>query len=322
MLSQIIKIGADATGAQRVVAGLAGVTNKAFSAVGKEITSRLVGAFAAGVVIDKIAGFARDTIEYADNIGDLAENLGITVEEVQRLQVASGLAGVKFQKMQVLLEKVNALQAEALQGDKKALGIFGALGLDPKTANALQIMQAAVKNQGVATELFDRKAKSVANTMEKLRNLGPIQLITEKQIEALGKANDKIDEASRKLKVASAPVITSGLNALSSMFRTITGGGFDQLIEGTELGKRLKYLESDEDKMVLNPIFNSIPPKAKEPPPIQTSPLALAAQSDALGRIGLFVGGRSSVGDQLVSIGNYQLSELRAVRQILQEANR
>lgn len=54
----------------------------------------------------------------------------------------------------------------------------------------------------------------------------------------------------------------------------------------------------------------------------QTPPLSLALQSDALSRIGLFVGGRTSVADQMVSIGNYQLSELRAIRQSIQEANR
>ena len=50
--------------------------------------------------------------------------------------------------------------------------------------------------------------------------------------------------------------------------------------------------------------------------------IPLALQSDALSRIGLFVGGRGDMGSQLVTIGNYQLSTLRAIHAELQHANR
>lgn len=327
MLSMLMRIGADATGAQRVVAGLASVTNKAFSAVGKEITGRLVGAFAAGAVLDRVTGFAKDTVDYADNLGDMAENLGITIEEVQRLGVASTLAGVKFAKMQGVLDKITALQAQAIDGDKKAVGIFAALGLDPRQANALQIMEAAIGNQSVAADLFGKRLNNVANVMEKLRTLGPIKLITPEQAEQLGKANDQLDEAFRKLKVAATPGIASALRggafALEQMQKPGTGIPFSGFLSDviTERIKRLFGIR-DAQQQSIAPISNAIPSKPGQPQVAQPSAIALAAQSDALGRIGLFVGGRASVGDQLVSIGNYQLSELRAVRQILQEANR
>ena len=323
MLSQIVKIGADATGFQRVVAGVANVTNKAFASVGKEITNRFLGAFAAGAVIDRITGFFNNTIDYADNIGDLAENLGITTDEVQRLQVASNLAGVRFSKLLPMLQKIIALQNDAAQGDKKAVGIFSALGLDPKQANALQIMEASIGNQAVATELFDRKINNVANTMEKLKTLGPIDIIKQEQIDALGKANDKLEEANRKLTVAGAPVVagaTTGLaKFLETMATTIPPGGLgappiaeaifnaDRQVKAMEAAAEAAWKKKNQDNP---PGSNSIPP------------LSIALQSDALSRIGLFVGGRTSVADQMVSIGNYQLSELRAIRQSIQEANR
>ena len=66
MLSQIVKVGADATGFNRAVAGVANATNKAFSSVGKEITNRFLGAFAASAIIDRITGFVTETVNYAD----------------------------------------------------------------------------------------------------------------------------------------------------------------------------------------------------------------------------------------------------------------
>ena len=319
MLSQIIKIGADATGAQRVVAGLAGVTNKAFSSVGKEITNRLVGAFAAGVVIDKIAGFVANTINYADNLGDMAENLGMTTEEVQQLQVASGLAGVKFTKLLGVIDKINAAQAQAVDGsDKKAVALFARLGLDPKTATAMDIMRAAIANQAAGADLLGKRFNNVANVMDRLKALGPIDIIKQEQIDAMGEANDKLDEANRKLRVAAAPSIVAGKNFLAGLLTALQSPveNFKKMREiaagGTEGGVDLSALPIDPNRKS----------KKQQNQPPTAPPLSLALQSDALGRIGLFVGGRASVGDQLVSIGNYQLSELRAVRQILQEANR
>ena len=322
MLSQIVKIGADATGFQRAVAGVANVTNKAFASVGKEITNRFLGAFAAGAVIDRITGFVKDTVDYADNLGDLAENLGITVEEVQRLQVASSLAGVKFGKLQVILEKIIALQADAVQGDKKAVGIFAALGLDPNKASALQVMEAAIGNQAVAADLFGKRINNVANTVEKLRTLGPIQLITTEQTDAIGKANDQLDEAMRKLKTTATPGITAGLNSLSFLIESkMKEVGLMAKVPGTIPW----FAKTMQSMFGSNPETKPAKPGMAGPSSFQspqTPPLSLALQSDALSRIGLFVGGRTSVADQMVSIGNYQLSELRAIRQSIQEANR
>jgi len=318
LLSQIVKVGADATGFNRAVAGVANATNKAFSSVGKEITNRFLGAFAASAIIDRITGFVTETVNYADDIGDLAENLGISVEEVQRLQVASELAGVKFSKLLPILQKIIALQNDAIQGDKKALGIFAALGLDPQNVNALQIMEAAIANNAVATELFDRKINNVFNAMQKLRTLGPIQLITTEQSEALGKANDQLAEAWRTLKVVSVPSIAGGLRFFAGLIKAYSDpiGNFQKMREiaagGTEGGVDLSALPIDPNRKG----------KKQQNQPPATTPLSLSIQSDALSRIGLFVGGRTSVADQMVTIGNYQLSELRAIRQSIQEANR
>jgi hypothetical protein len=325
----LMRIGADATGAQRVVAGIANGANKAFSAIGKELTNRLVGAFAAGAVIDRVAGFFKDTVDYADNLGDLAENLGITIEEVQRLEVAANLAGVRFSKLQVLLGKITAMQAQAIEGDKKALGMFAALGLDPRNASALQIMEAAIGNQAVATELFGQKLNVVSNVMQKLKSLGPIELITQEQADMLGQVNDKLAEAERRMKVAAVPAMTGGMTAAAvaleienrkslatRLLSLVPGFGQAALIEGIASSVKAQFMKPSE---------TGRQPSATAPPslpPIQASPLALAAQSDALGRIGLFVGGRANVGEQMVTIGNYQLTELRRMRSILEEANR
>ena len=328
MLSQIVKIGADATGFQRVVAGTANVTNKAFASVGKEITDRFLGTFAAGAVIDRITGFVKDTVDYADNLGDLAENLGITTEEVQRLQVASGLAGVKFTKLLGVIDKINAAQAQAVDGsDKKAVALFARLKLDPKTATAMDIMRAAINDQAAGADLLGKRFNNVANVMEKLKTLGPIDIIKDEQIKALGEANDQLDEANRKLKVAGAPFVAAATQGLAGFLQSVSKGGaglggfgfflkdmFALATGGTEGGVDLSALP-----LPMKNKGNALQDAAKMETP---TALPLATQADAFARIGLFVGGRATGDGALVRIGNAQLTTLRQIKSVLEEANR
>ena len=145
----------------------------------------------------------------------------------------------------------------------------------------------------------------------------------------LGQVNDKLAEAERRMKVAAVPAMTGGMTAAAvaleienrkslatRLLSLVPGFGQAALIEGIASSVKAQFMKPSETERQ---------PSATAPPslpPIQASPLALAAQSDALGRIGLFVGGRANVGEQMVTIGNYQLTELRRMRFILEEANR
>lgn len=327
MLSQVIKMTADATAFQRGVAQAATYTNKAFKSVTNELTGRLAGAFAAGAVIDRITGFASHVVETADRLGELSEQLNISIEDIQRLQVAANLAGMKFPKLEAALQNIANLQAQAMSGDKRAQSIFGLLGIDPSMSSPVDVMRKAIeaagrgtREQGAAADLFGRKLGQIRLVVEELNKLGPIDLITDEQSKRIGKAKDDLEEAYRRMTTTATPAVTGALR----LFETQIGGA--QAAARGPLSGFAYFLAQASTILRKSPL-----PKRPEgeigpgPSPQMTTPtpaIPLATQGDALSRIGLFVGGAGMTGtEQLVSIGNYQLSELRRIRATLEHAN-
>lgn len=329
MLSQVIKLTADATAFQRGVAAAAKQTDKAFKAVTSELTGRLAGAFAVGAIIDRITGFTSAVIENADALDEMSDLLNMSIEDIQRLQTAANLAGVPFKKLKGILDGIAAAKEQALTGDVKKQQLFSALGVNPASASALQILEAAANAKkgtpaaAAAADILGKRMNDVLGVMRALRGLGPVELITSEQAKRIAQAKDDLEEAYRRLKVAATPAVSAGIGGLTKVFETKTPSNlFVQLFKdvaskagfsGSEGGVNLSPLPLPEGK-------------GRTPPPTTTLPTAtaipLTTQGDALSRIGLFVGGAGMTGtEQLVTIGNYQLSELRRIRATLEHAN-
>lgn len=340
MLSLLFKVGADATGAERAMAAAAKKGEAAFKSMGKEISGRLAGFFTAGYILDAITGWVQRTADWADNLGDVADNLGISVEEVQRFEAAAQLGGARVTKMRSALEAVAALQAQALGGDTRAQGLFGILGIDPGGMNPLQLMQAIVdasakgaREMAAAGDIFGRKMKGVLNTMERMKEVANMDVASQEQVDRIGQAMDQMQAGLRSLMVDSAGIIVSVLRSIGAYaegigqsIKAVKEGGigsfFDEFtaLKGNAPGWLMRSWDAYE-RMGRAPLPETM--KNNPPPQIGAPPtVALGMQSDALSRIGLFVGGRGDVGNQLVSIGNYQLSELRAIRANIEHANR
>ena len=339
MLSLLFKVGADATGAERAMAAAAKKGEAAFKSMGKEITGRLGGMFAASAILDRIVGFTEAVIDNADALDEMSDIMGMSIEDIQKLQVAANLAGVPLKRLKGVLDGITALQQQAQTGDKKALGIFSGLGLDPNKATALEVMMQAVgatkgtASATAAADLFGKRFNDVAATMRAMKSMGPIELITTEQAKALAQAKDDMEAALRKLKVAATPSVAAGASAAGNMFNALNIMMRDKVPlpvamikemmgRTTEGGVDLSALPLPKDKQAILDAMNKS--KTDQGATAATPPaaIALGLQSDALSRIGLFVGGRGDVGNQLVSIGNYQLSELRAIRAGIEHANR
>lgn len=333
MLSQVIKLTADATAFQRGVAAAAKQTDKAFKAVTSELTGRLAGAFAVGAIIDRITGFTSAVIENADALDEMSDLLNMSIEDIQRLQTAANLAGVPFKKLKGILDGIAAAKEQALTGDVKKQQLFSALGVNPASASALQILEAAANAKkgtpaaAAAADILGKRMNDVLGVMRALRGLGPVELITSEQAKRIAQAKDDLEEAYRRLKVAATPAITTGLDVGAVTFRGVTrmlkGRG------GTLFTSLFGQLASEAIDNIFRADTAALPlpeGKSRKPPPTTTPPTAsaipLTTQGDALSRIGLFVGGAGMTGtEQLVTIGNYQLSELRRIRATLEHAN-
>ena len=336
MLSMLFKVGADATGAERAMAAAAKKGEAAFKSMGSEITGRLAGMFTAGAIIDRITGFTSAVIDNADALDEMSDLMNMSIEDIQRLQTAANLAGVPFKKLKGILDGIAAAQAQALSGDEKKAKLFADLGLDPSTATALDIMVKAAgsakgtREAAAAADLLGKRFNDVAATVRALKGLGPVELITSEQAKRIAQAKDDMEEAARRLKVSATPTVTALLgtagnifDAVNIMFRekipSLPAAMFmETMRRSTEGGVDLSPLPLPGDKRKTASAIASASAAAVATP----AAIPLALQSDALSRIGLFVGGRGDMGSQLVTIGNYQLSELRAIRSELQHANR
>ena len=211
MLSQILKIGADATGAQRVVAGLANTTNKAFKGVSEEITKRWGNLFTGAAIIGGLERMAGAVVDTVDEIKDLADQLDLSTEEVQKLQVASERAAVKINTVGMALRNIEELRTAAQTGDKRAVGIFQTLGIDPTKGSALDIMQAAmqaasgdVNKQAALFDLVGKKAEMLRKVTMELSRLGPIRIIDDDSLDAIDKAYNAFKDLNRELTAVAA----------------------------------------------------------------------------------------------------------------------
>lgn len=329
MLTQIFKLLFDASAVDRGLAHVDKASKKVGGSLAKELTGRIAGAFAAGAVIDRLVKFTGAVIDNADALDEMSDLLNMSIEDIQRLQVAANLAGVPFRKLKGILDGIAAAQAQALTGDKSKMALFSNLGLNPATATALQVLEAAAGARAgtpaaaAAADILGRKMNDVLGVMRALKGLGPVDLITTEQGKRIAQAKDDLEEAGRRLKVAATPAITAGLDVGATAFRGINrmfkgqgGTLFTSLF--TQLGADAmdKFLGADGSPLPLPPGKQRGP----QPPPLPEAARAaipLGVSGDSLARIGLFAGGRAGAGERLVSIAASQLAAQRTTNRLL-----
>lgn len=215
----LFKIGVDGThfetGMKRVQS-----TGTAFAKdFKKEVGSTLAAAFSVGAV----AAFGKQVVDVADNIGDLAEQLGITTDQVQILQALAGQTGVKFETMSKALDVVNGKRLDAIETDGQARKSFTSLGISVEELNRgsldnvtlLERMGAShlksgrnAETQAALVDLLGMKAFRAADAIAKINELGPIKLISPQDIKDIGQLADTIDQIKRDVIVSVAPEVS------------------------------------------------------------------------------------------------------------------
>ena len=198
--------------------------------LGSNLKGTISGQLGAALGVASIIGFTKSVINLGDEIGDLSEQMNISTDDVQRLQVAAGQTGVKFETIAKGLVNVGQARLKAVEGAGKERAAFEALGLSLEEVNngnitniaTAQKLQVAFEASGKSAEaqasmieIFGVKAFQSALAINSLKELGPIELITQDQIKKLGEVNDKLDEQYRILKTKSAPAITGVLGLLN-----------------------------------------------------------------------------------------------------------
>ena len=214
IFSLIAKLGLDGSSFEGGLKRATSMTDKFRSSVGAQLGGALS--------VAAIGAFASKVIETADAIGDLSEQLNISTDDVQRLQVLAGQTGVSFEAMAKSITAVSQERLKAIEEGGKAREYFQALGLsvaelNDKSLSNIELIERmgqahqesgkSAQTQAAMIAILGEKAFKAAGAISKIKELGPINLITKEQIDAVGKMADRIDEMKRQLLVSAIPTV-------------------------------------------------------------------------------------------------------------------
>lgn len=218
VLSLLVKLGIDSTAFEMGVKRAQSVGEKFGSSFKSAVSNQLSNVFS----VSSVVSFAQSIVELADNIDDLSEQLNISTDDVQRFQVLASESGVKFESIASAITRINDAKAAAARGAGRERDAFVKAGFSiaeiqdksAKGADTLVLLGErlnANKNNAemmsAAADLLGLKLVKAAMAAGKIKELGPISLFRQEDIEAIGKYDDAVKRLERTLKIAAAPVL-------------------------------------------------------------------------------------------------------------------
>jgi len=221
IFSLIAKLGLDGSAYESGLKRASSMTDKFRSTVGAQLGSALS--------VAAIGSFVSKVIDTVDAIGDLSEQLNISTDDVQRLQVLASETGVSFESMAKSITAVGQERLKAIEEGGKAREYFEALGfsvaeLNDKSISNIDLISrmgqahkdagSSAQTQAAMIAILGEKAFKAAGAMAKIKEMGPINLITKEQIDSVGKLADRMDEIKRNIIVSAVPEINFWADAI------------------------------------------------------------------------------------------------------------
>ncbi len=236
--------------------------NGAASSVGRgfELAKTAVAGFIGLQAVQGIAQIGMSLVNTADQLDEMSERTGISVEQLSALQYAAKLAGTDLESVQSAMGRVSAKAVEAATGNKAAALAFEALGVNVKNADgsmksSVGIMEevgqalADITDQTVRTamarEIFGKNADALLpllmnmrDAQEEARRLGAVM-----GGDFAGQAaafNDNLDRLGFQLRGIGNTILAEllpGMNALaeSMMQNGQSGGALSVIADGIRI---------------------------------------------------------------------------------------
>lgn len=283
--------------------------------------SRFLGPAA---IFGALAGAARSALRFADETSDLAEQMGITREQVVQITKASGAAGVNVRQVIGGLSALSAARSAALGGDVKAQALFSRYGANANEDNILTLAQQiagslgpggmGAKDRGAMGQLFGRRPEGTLAALRSIQSVGNV----EDDLRKLDEANAKIEGFWNSVKIAmvktGAAIIDAGAYAMK-VDRETTGtlggrggmgfGTFTPAVKGFVGGAGFGAKRRAEDT-----VLSQATTIAGEQFGVPNSN-GVIPQADSLARMGLYIGGGPN---SAAGIMKQQLTELKAIK--------
>lgn len=321
VLSLLVKLGIDSSAFEMGVKRAQSVGERFGSSFKSAVTSKL----GAALSVAAVGAFTKNIIESADQISDLAEQLNLTTDQIQRLQILAGETGVTFEKFGSVLNKFEQYRLKATSGDEDAIKTLKDLGFTTeqlydaqissidgavKAATAYRDSGRSAETSAAMTEIYGLKLKVAGAALADYGTTSDRMLISEGDINVLAKANTLLDEQLRIIKGLAAPGIAAGVTATADALKGITQPS-ESFIDRAQRAvrkaeQRIELQKSDE--YLARKVQSAISAERKTkfggptPPPIGTPEFEavkgpsfnLGGAQDPLARIGGFTGFQST----------------------------
>lgn len=235
-----VRLGVDGTGFDRYLKGAEGK----ITAWGAGIKGRLAALFGAGAIF----GYARNIINEAGQVQDMADSMGLSPEQVQSMSAAAKPFGASMDSIAKAIRSLAKARAEAVSSPGgKTAGAFGALGIGPAQlrglsdgqellfafSDALKNAQVNANNLPVILDLIGSKNQEVIPVlvagMRQLaltaRDAGMV--MEDEVVGTLDDAGDAMDRLGRQLKTSLAKplasIITLWSDGMNMIFKAMPG---------------------------------------------------------------------------------------------------
>jgi hypothetical protein len=186
----------DNTGFQRGVAGMQQSVQGFASGQMRQLGGMIGSAFAVGAVVN----FAKRTMEAADNMQDMARNLGIGIEQMQALQLMAQRTGSSAEYMNGVLMRAAKEGVKIEDVAKAYMGVEG---------SSVSLEQ--------AHRVLGRQAAQLNDTMNQLANDG-LDSVTQKLLQNNQIMSEDSVNAAAKMQEAYEKAAASISNTLAAAF--------------------------------------------------------------------------------------------------------
>ena len=340
ILSMLVKLGIDSSQFEMGIKRAQGLGEKFGASFKVAVASKL----GAALSVAAIAAFTKNVMESADNIRNLSEQLNLTTDQIQRLEILAAETGITFDKFGSVLAKFEQIRLAATSGDKDALKTLQALSFTTEQLNNTQLttidgaIKAAVahKNSGKSAEttaamieVYGLKLKTAASALADYKTTSERTLISRSDIDVLAKANTLLDEQLRIVKALAAPAIAAGITGTASAISSVTKPLNSYTEKFERLNKAVKaiydkkrpddvlsrivqqQLAQDRQNKAANPV-NAPPIGTQQFERVQGDKFSFGGSQDSLTRIGGFTGFQSGQ-DRMVMQALEQTIQLKMI---------
>jgi hypothetical protein len=226
---------AGARRAQRVNSGLHSSFKRTFGGLGGIAKAGLAG-LVSGLSVGLLLQGAKNALEYAGSLGEVAQQLGVTTRDLQVFRYAAGQTGVSQKELETGLSKLTITLGKVAAGAKAPAAALNAIGISAEqlkgkdTGEALRIIADGLQNvtdrsQRAAVEvaLFGRSGAQLDNLLaggSKAINglalaadkLGIV--LSQEQIDKADETADKLDAVKTVLSAQIAGVVADNAQAI------------------------------------------------------------------------------------------------------------